>query len=130
LLRLERLAPQLAQHGVQIRAVSQDTPDLVLYMKARDGLGLTLYADPELQAIGELGLVQDAGQGFKTLRVLGIPIGFPWGPRRRLPVPTTLLIDEHGVVQWVDVATDYRLRGDDVRILAAVKRAFGGEPAT
>jgi peroxiredoxin len=125
LLRLDHLSPQLAAHGVQIRGVSPDTPELVIYMRARDDLGLTLYADPELHAIGKLGLVQAAGQGFKTFRVLGIPIGVPWGPRRRLPVPTTLLIDEHGVVRWIGVATDYRLRGDDARILAAVKQAFG-----
>ncbi len=124
MLRLDALGEALSEHGVVVRGLSQDSPDLVIYLRAREGLRMPIYADPELEAIGALGLVMEGGQAYKTLTVAGIPIGLPWGRRRRLPVPTTLLLDEHGVVQWLDVARDYRLRGDDARILAAVRRAF------
>jgi len=123
LLRLDALAPTLDGLGVQLRGLSADTPDLVIYLRARDGLGLTVYADPELDAITTLGLWHLGGQVFRTVRLLGVPVGVPWGARRRLPVPTTVLVDAQGIVRWLDVATDYRLRGDDARILAAVRAA-------
>jgi peroxiredoxin len=124
LRRLDALRSRLEASGVSVVGLSQDTPDLVVYMRARDGIKLALFADPELHAIKALGLVQDGGQVFKTIRVLGIPIGVPIG-RRELPVPTNVLVDEHGIVRWLDIATDYRLRADNARILAAVRAAFG-----
>lgn len=43
-----------------------------------------------------------------------------------MPRPATVLIDESGTIRWLDLTDDYRLRGDEERIRAAVGRVFPG----
>jgi hypothetical protein len=42
-----------------------------------------------------------------------------------MAIPTSLLIDEKGVIQWVNQSEDYRLRASNTAVLQAVKDAFG-----
>jgi len=42
-----------------------------------------------------------------------------------MAIPTSLLIDEHGVIRWIDQSDDYRLRSSNERVLQAVREAFG-----
>ena len=37
-----------------------------------------------------------------------------------LPIPTTFLVDEQGIVRWIDQAEDYMWRSDPGRVLAAI----------
>ena len=55
--------------------------------------------------------------------MLGIPIGWPT-KFNQMAIPTTILIDEKGIVRWIDQATDYRLRGDHERIATALTQVF------
>ena len=41
-----------------------------------------------------------------------------------MAIPTTLLIDEHGTIRWIDQAEDYRLRSSEEIILNEVKKHF------
>ena len=41
-----------------------------------------------------------------------------------MAIPTTLLIDENGIIQWIDQSEDYRLRASMERVMAAVEKAF------
>lgn len=43
----------------------------------------------------------------------------------QMAIPTTLLLDEEGIVRWIDQADDYRLRGDRARTENALKRVYG-----
>ena len=43
---------------------------------------------------------------------------------KAMAIPTTLLIDEDGIVRWIDQADDYRLRSDGERVMGAVERVF------
>jgi peroxiredoxin len=45
---------------------------------------------------------------------------------RGIPHPTTLVIDEEGVVRWKFVETDYRVRPTDEMILEALLEVEGG----
>ena len=45
---------------------------------------------------------------------------------KTMAIPTTMLVDEEGVIRWIDQADDYRVRGDDARIREAVQSVFGG----
>ena len=60
---------------------------------------------------------------FTAFTLFGIPMGWPRG-RDRMAIPTTLIVDEGGVVRWIDQATDYRQRGDQQRIHAALHDVF------
>ena len=37
-----------------------------------------------------------------------------------LPIPTTFLVDETGIIKWLDQAEDYMWRSDPTRVLAAI----------
>ncbi len=122
--RLQDLRPQLETFQVEPIAVSADSPDVVIYHRARDGLELTLYADPDLNLAQALGVLHDGGMAYRSATVLGVPLGVPDG-RKRLAMPSTLLVDEHGVVRWFEVSRDYRLRPSNLQILIAVEEALG-----
>jgi hypothetical protein len=38
-----------------------------------------------------------------------------------VPIPTTFLVDSHGVVKWIDQAEDYMWRSDPERLLSAIE---------
>ena len=119
------MAGTFERFGVTVVAISSDGADDVLKHRRRDGLAsLTLLADPTLAAIDALGLRRPKGLPFKTFYVFGVPLGIPTRTRD-LAIPTSILIDENGIVQWIDQADDYRLRGDAQRIESALERAFG-----
>lgn len=43
---------------------------------------------------------------------------------KTMAIPTTLLVDEQGVVRWIDQADAYRLCGDERRVSQALAEAF------
>ena len=53
-----------------------------------------------------------------------IPLGFT-PSFKTMAIPTSLLVDENGIIVWIDQADDYRLRSDNARVLQAVEAAFG-----
>lgn len=114
----------LEADGIEVVAVGLDPPDRAAAHRRRDGLGMVLLADPDGQLARRFGLVHRRGLVHATVIVFGVPIGVPTG-FRDLVIPTTLLIDEDGVIRWVDQASDYRIRSDEARIRAAIDMAFG-----
>ncbi len=120
------MRPMLDSYGVTVVALSKDTVELAHAHRKRDGIEFTLLADPQLEVIGRFGLLHEKGLEFTTFWFLGIPLGWP---RRlgfdQMAIPTTLLVDEEGVVRWVDQADDYRVRGDERRTAEALKATFG-----
>lgn len=118
------MQPLLRAYGIETVALSKDTVAQASKHKARDGLSFVLLADPKLAVIGKYGVVHQKGFEFLTIRLFGVPYGIP---KRfdRMAIPATLLIDEAGLIRWIDQATDYRLRGDEARIRAALVQIWG-----
>lgn len=115
---------ELARHRVEVVALSMDTPAKAAHHQQRDGLRFTLLSDPKLEVIRQFGLQHDGGLEFAISgSIAGIPIALPTG-FKTMAIPTTLLVDEDGIVRWIDQADDYRLRGDVQRITAALDSAF------
>lgn len=124
------MQPALAEYGVSVIALSKDTVEEAAIQKQRDGLSLTLLADPNLHVIRQYGVEHHKALGFATgsRTIGGIPIGFAPPSFKTMAVPTSLLVDESGRVVWIDQSDDYRLRSSNRRVLEAVQAAFPGKP--
>lgn len=116
---------ELAQQNTELVAISKDSVQTAAAHKQRDGLALTLLADPELQVIKQYGVEHHKALEFvgPTFKMLGITIGmFP--AVKTMAIPTTLLIDEDGTVVWIDQSDDYRMRSHNEHVLGAVRESF------
>ena len=119
------MQPDLDKYGVSIVALSKDSVEEAAIHKTRDGLSLTLLADPKLEVIRQYGVEHHKALGFTTggFSVGGIPLALT-PSFKTMAIPTSLLVDENGVIQWIDQTDDYRLRSNEARVLQAVKGAF------
>ena len=122
------MSPLLEELGVELVGISRDDVEQARMMHEQDSLGraLLLLADPELEVIRQFGL-----EHHKTVvttspmvRVFGLPLGMPKG-MEAMAIPTTMLIDEQGIIRWIDQAEDYRIRSDAARVESALRRVFG-----
>ena len=120
------MQPELEEYGVSVVALSKDSAEEATIHKTRDGLSLTLLADPQLKVIKQYGVEHHKALSFTTGKLIvgGIPLALT-PSFKTMAIPTSLLIDENGVIQWIDQADDYRLRSDNSRVLQAIKSAFG-----
>jgi peroxiredoxin len=118
------MQPLFDTHNIRVLALSKDTQADIQTHIQRDGIQhVTLLSDPDFKMIRAFGLEHHGALEFKTWNVMGIPLGVPIG-FKRMAIPTTLLIDEQGIVRWIDQATDYRVRGDETRIKDAIEQVW------
>lgn len=113
-------------YGVSVVALSKDRVEEAAIHKRRDNLSLTLLSDSKLEVIRQYGVEHHKALNFTTgtFMLFGIPLAF--SPSfKTMAIPTTLLIDENGVIQWIDQADDYRIRSDGDRVYKAVRSTFG-----
>ncbi len=115
----------LDEYSVSLVALSKDSVEEAAIHKNRDKLKLTLLSDSKLEIIKQYGVEHHKAIGFKTgnFTVFGIPLALT-PSFKTMAIPTTLLVDENGVIQWIDQTDDYRLRSNEDRVLQEIKRAF------
>lgn len=127
LIAFDSMTAELKKYGVDIIALSKDTPSEAALHKSRDNLSFPLLSDPDLSVIKAYGVEHHKafGQTRNPSTVIGgLPIGLAPFNFQAMAIPTTLLIDENGVIQWIDQTDDYRIRSSIDRVLNAVKSAF------
>ena len=107
------------EHGVEVVAISKDDVEDVRRHRKRDGLSFTMLSDPKMKVHHAYGLVHKNGMQYFTFYVFGVPLGWPTC-FRSMAIPTTFLVDEEGVVRWIDQTDDYRMRGDTEKIESAL----------
>lgn len=119
------MEPDLARYGVRVIALSKDTVHEAARHQARDRLRALLLCDPELTVIRQYGVEHHKAFGFEeaSFRLLGLPIGLR-PTITTMAIPTTLLVDEQGILRWIDQPDDYRLRANEDRVMAAVRATF------
>jgi len=113
----------LRSYDVEVVALSTDSPEQAAVHRTRDGLSCTLLSDTSHAVIGTYGLDirhMRYVTWFHHLIPLGIPTRFS-----TIAIPTTILVDEDGIIQWIDTATDYRIRSESGRIARELALAFG-----
>ncbi|NQU65316.1 MAG: redoxin domain-containing protein [SAR324 cluster bacterium] len=117
----------LSKYGVSVVALSKDTVEEAAIHKKRDNLTLKLLSDEKLEVIRQYGVEHHKALNFTTgtFTIYGIPFSLSPPSFKTMAIPTTLLIDEKGVILWIDQAADYRIRSDEERVVQAVKNAFG-----
>ncbi len=123
----EAMREPLAARGVSIVALSKDAPEDAARHRARDHLGFQLLCDPRMTVIRQYGVEHHRSlqvRGRARVSVLGASLGFVPSVAA-MAIPTTLLIDETGVVRWIDQTDDYMVRSSVERVLGAVDAAFG-----
>ena len=121
------MQPELEKQGISVVALSKDTVSEAAIHKKRDSLTVTLLSDPKLEVIRQYGLEHHKTLNFTTgtFTIAGIPMALSPPSFKTMAIPTSMLVDENGVIQWIDQSEDYRVRGDDARIRDAVQSVFG-----
>ena len=120
------MQPDLAKYGVSVVVLSKETPEEATIHKNRDGLSFQMLSDSKLEVIKQYGVEHHKAIGSNTgnFMIFGIPLGTEMS-FKTMAIPTTLLVDENGVIQWIDQTDDYRIRSNAEPVLQAVKSAFG-----
>jgi peroxiredoxin len=93
--------------------VCTDSPAVISKGMKKHGLQAIMLSDPNAKLIDQFGI---RNQGFHS----GIP-----GGAKVLPIPTTALVDDKGIVRWVDQSENYQRRSDPDYVLGAIRAALG-----
>jgi peroxiredoxin len=118
LRRWEELRAELDARRIVIVTVCADTARQIRAGRGKHGLRATMVPDPELAITDRYHLRNPKGFALKS----GIIVP--------LPIPTTILVDEAGTVRWIDQATDYMVRSDPARVLAAIRATLDADVDT
>jgi peroxiredoxin len=99
--------------GIELVVISADTPDEARKMKEKLNINATVLSDPDLAVIDKYRIRHESA--LAGARDLVRPIA----------VPTAILISEDGIVQWIDVSTNYRVRLDPLTVMIKSKTLLG-----
>lgn len=102
---------EFEQRGLQIVTISTDLPEVIKKRRGAHGLNATMLSDRQL-------IVTDAF-GLRNQLTHSGPVGDD--AAEALPVPTTLLLDEQGVVLWLEHADNYQWRSGPEVVRSAIQ---------
>ncbi len=116
------LVPALGERGVGLIAVSPQKPDGSLSSVEVNGLTFTVASDPGNQLALALGvLTHSSADTLAAQRNLGLDLAERnVDGQTTLPMPTVVVVDDTGVIRWIDVHPNYATRSEVADILAAV----------
>ncbi|WP_163133629.1 peroxiredoxin family protein [Agarivorans sp. Alg241-V36] len=122
----EEMKPLFDSYQVKVVALSNDDHVSASKHQQRDHLTHTLLSDPQLKVIRQFGVEHHKALGgdstsSKTIFGLPFPMVMKYKP---MAIPTTLLIDENGIVQWIDQSEDVRFRASEDKLEAALEKVF------
>lgn len=119
------MQPELEKYGISVVALSKDTVEEAAIHKNRDNITLKILSDANLDVIRQYGVEHHKALGFVTnkYKIGSIPLTLT-PSFKIMAIPTSLLIDENGVILWIDQADDYRIRSNGDRVFQAVEEVF------
>ena len=118
------LLPALRDAGVELVAISPQTPEGSEQAVANGGLEFTVLSDPSNALVRELGiLTEPSGEARQAHTQLGFDVADSNADATGdIPFPTVLVVDGDRVVRFADVHVDYTTRTEVPTILEAVER--------
>ncbi|RIX28816.1 peroxiredoxin-like family protein [Amnibacterium setariae] len=118
------LLPALADRGVELVAISPQTPEGSEQAVANGGLEFTVLSDPSNALVRGLGiLTEPSGEARQAHTQLGFDVADSNADATGdIPFPTVLVVDGDRVVRFADVHVDYTTRTEVPTILEAVER--------
>jgi peroxiredoxin len=130
LSQLNGIENKLSAMGYQIVALTPDPPEQIKKTLDKHSLKYAIYSDTDLATIKAFGV------GFRLpestvekYRGYGITLSHAPGETDNvLPVPSVFIIDAEGVVQFVYVNPDYRIRLSSELLLTAAKTSLKVKP--
>jgi peroxiredoxin len=117
------LVPALSDRGVGLVAISPQKPDGSLSAAEKNELTFTVLSDPGNQIAQRLGVTTaptDDAQAAQRAIGFDLPDANADGSNG-LPMPTVVIVDESGVIRWIDVHPNYTTRTEVNDILAALQ---------
>ena len=123
LIMFNKMQTAFEKHNVQVIALSNNTPAQANLHRIRDKLNFTLLSDPLLNVIKTYGVEHHKAIGWKSenmITIFGVTVSTGMFKYRSMAIPTSILIDEHGVIQWIDQSDDYRIRASQERVVKAL----------
>ncbi|HUB40503.1 MAG TPA: peroxiredoxin-like family protein [Streptosporangiaceae bacterium] len=122
-----QLVPALADNGIPLVAISPQTPDGSLSTQDTKELTFTVLSDPGNQIAGELGILTAPSYEARVAQLqLGLDLTkVNADGTTTLPMPAVVIVDEAGVIRWLDVRADYTTRTEPREVLQAIARTIG-----
>jgi peroxiredoxin len=122
-----QLVPALAEKGIPVVAISPQTPDGSLSTQETKELTFTVLSDPGNQIAGELGILTAPSDDARAAQLqLGLDLTkVNVDATTTLPMPAVVIVDEAGVIRWLDVHADYTTRTEPREVLQAIARTIG-----
>lgn len=112
--------------GAQLLAISMDTPERLKQTPDRDKLHYRLFSGSNGDAVKAFGIgfkVDDATyQKYKESYGLDLEV-HSGNDYHILPHPSVFIVNTNGVIQLAHINTDYKVRLEPEKILAALKEA-------
>lgn len=120
----ERALPDFAHYGATLVAISPQTPELTTVTAGEKELSFAVLSDVGNQVARQYGLVYAVGGAvYDTLKGVGIDLEtFDGDSSGELPLTSTFVIGQDGVIAWVVVDPDFRHRPDPAAIVAALEK--------
>jgi peroxiredoxin len=120
-----RLHATLVERGIELIAISPQTPDGSLSMQEKNELAFTVLSDPGNMLARHLGIVTAPSPEVRAAQLqLGLDlVTVNADSTTALPMPTTIILDGGHVLRWIDVHPDYTTRSEADDILAALDAA-------
>ena len=117
-----RLHPTLVERGIELIAISPQTPDGSLTMQEKNELAFPVLSDPGSTLARHLGILTAPSPEVRAAQLqLGLDlISVNADGSTALPMPTTIILDGGHVLQWIDVHPDYTTRSEADNIVAAL----------
>jgi peroxiredoxin len=118
----QELLPALQERGVQLVAVSPQTPEGAEQSIANGELAFPVLTDPENVLAGRFGIVTEPSAAARAAHT---QLGFDVADSNAddtaaIPFPSVFVIDADGVVRFADVHVDYTTRTEVADVLTAV----------
>ncbi len=120
-----RLHTTLVERGIELIAISPQTPDGSLSMQEKNELAFTVLSDPGNMLARRLGILTAPSPEVRAAQLqLGLDlVSVNADSSTALPMPTTIILDGGHVLQWIDVHPDYTTRSEAEDIVAALDAA-------